>query len=62
MIGTEQHGYADLDFCKAVSARRGVIGDLTMQKITGVITANLPEPDCALGVHWDAAETIIARP
>jgi hypothetical protein len=56
MIGTEQHGCADLGFCKAVSARRRMVGDLALQKITGVITASIPEPDCALGVHWDAAE------
>jgi hypothetical protein len=45
MIGTEQYGHADLGFCKAVSARRGVIGDLAMQRITGVITTSLPETD-----------------
>ena len=43
MIGTEQYGRADLGFCEAVSARRWVIRDLVMQRITGVITASLPE-------------------
>ena len=57
MIGTEQHGRADLGFCEAVSARRWVIGDLPMQSITCVITASLPEPTGARSVHRDAAET-----
>jgi hypothetical protein len=43
MIGTEQQGCADLGFCKAVSARRRMVGDLAIQRITGVITASLPE-------------------
>ena len=38
MIGTEQYGYADLGFCKAVSARRRMVGDLAIQRITGVIS------------------------
>jgi len=57
MIGAEQQWCADLGFCKAVSARRRMVGDLAMQEIPGIITASLPESDCALGVHWDAAET-----
>jgi len=57
MIGTEQHKRAGLRFCKAVSARRGVLGDLPVQSITGVITASVPEADCARSVHRDAAET-----
>ena len=57
MIGTEQHRRTDLRFCEAVSARRGVIGDLVMQRITGIITASLPEPDGARSVHWNAAKT-----
>ena len=57
MIGAEQHGGADLGFCEAVSAGCGVIRDFAMQKITGVITASLPEPDGARSLHRDAAET-----
>jgi len=57
MIGTEQYGRADLGFCKAVSARRGVIGYLAVQRITGVITASLSEPDGASGIHRDPAKT-----
>jgi hypothetical protein len=57
MIGTEQHGRADLGVCEAVSARRWVISDLAMQRITGVITASLPETDGARSVHWNAAKT-----
>jgi hypothetical protein len=56
MIRTEQHGRTDLGFGKAVSARRGVIRDLAMQRITGIITASLPEPDGARSVHWNAAK------
>ena len=57
MIETEQYGCADLGVCKAVSARRRVIGDLPMQRITGVIPASLPETDGALSVHRDIAKT-----
>jgi hypothetical protein len=57
MIRTEQHGSADLGFSKAVSARRGVIRDPAMQRITGIIKASLPEPDGARSVHWNAAKT-----
>ena len=57
MVGTEQDCRGDLGFREAVSARRGVIRDLVMQRITGVITANLPETDCTRSVHGDAAET-----
>ena len=57
MVGTEQDCRADLGFREAVSARRGVIRDLAMQRITGVITASLPETDCTRSVHGDAAET-----
>src|SRR5271155_5470454 len=57
MIGTEQYGRADLGVCKAVSARRGVIGDLAVQRITGVITASLSETDGARSVHRDVAKT-----
>jgi hypothetical protein len=57
MIRTEQHGSADLGFSKAVSTRRGVIRDPAMQRITGIITASLPEPDGARSVHWNAAKT-----
>jgi hypothetical protein len=57
MIGTEQYGRADLGFCKAVSARRGMIGYFAVQRITGVITASLSEPDGASSVHRDAPKT-----
>jgi hypothetical protein len=57
MVGTEQYGHADLRFCEAMSAGRWVIGDLAMQRITGVITASLPEPDGACSLHRDAAKT-----
>ena len=57
MVGTEQHGRTDLGVCEAVSARRGVLSDLPVQRITGVITASVPETDGARGVHRDAAET-----
>jgi hypothetical protein len=57
MIRTEQYGRANLGICKAVSAGRGLIGDLAMQSITGVITASLPEPDGVCSVHRDAAKT-----
>src|ERR1700680_4674571 len=57
MIGTEQHRRTDLRFCEAVSARRGVIRDHAMQRITGVITASLPEPDGARSLHREAAKT-----
>jgi hypothetical protein len=57
MIRTEQHGNADLRFCKTVSARRWVIGDLAMQRITSVVTASLPKTDSARSVHRDAAKT-----
>ena len=57
MVGTEQDCRADLGFREAVSARRGVIRDLVMQRITGVITASLPETDCTRSVHRYAAET-----
>jgi len=57
MVGTEQHGRTDLGVCEAVSARRGVLSDLPVQRITGVITASVPETYGARGVHWDAAET-----
>src|SRR5436190_14686263 len=57
MIGAEQHRHTDLRFCEAVSARRGVIRDHAMQRITGVITASLPEPDGTRSVHWNAAKT-----
>ena len=57
MIGTEQHGSTDLRFCEAVSARRWVIRELAMQRITGVVTASLPETDGARSVHRDAAKT-----
>ena len=56
-IGTEQQGRADLRVREPVSARRGVLGDLPVQSITGVITACVPEADCARSVHRDAAET-----
>src|ERR1700730_4437493 len=48
MIRTEQH---------AGSAKRGVIRDPAMQRIPGIITASLPEPDGARSVHWNAAKT-----
>src|SRR6266446_4220492 len=57
MIGTEQYGRANLGICKAVSAGRGVIGDLAMQRITSVITVSLAEPAGACRVHRDAAKT-----
>jgi hypothetical protein len=57
MIGTEQHGRADLGLCKAVSARRGVIRDRAVQRITGVVTASLPETDGPPSIHRDAAKT-----
>src|SRR5215472_13427932 len=57
MVGTEQHGRTDLGVCEAVSARRGVPNDVSVQRITGVITASVPETYGARGVHWDAAET-----
>src|SRR5271156_5138945 len=57
MIGTEQYERADLGFCKAVSARRGVISDLAVQRITGVIPASLPETDGGHSVHRDGAKT-----
>ena len=57
MIGTEQHGRTDLGVWKAVSAGREVIGDLPVQRITGVIVASVPETYGARGVHRDAAET-----
>jgi hypothetical protein len=57
MIGTEQDRRANLGFSKAVSARRGVIRDPAMQRITGIITASLPEPDGARSVHWNAPKT-----
>ncbi len=57
MIGTEQHGGADLGFCEAVSARRWVIRDRAVQRITGVIAASLLETDGARGVHRNAAKT-----
>jgi len=50
MIRTEQHGRTDLGFGKAVSARRGVIRDLAMQRITGIITASLPEPEGTVSI------------
>jgi hypothetical protein len=40
-----------------VSARRGVISDLAVQRITGVITASLPESGGACSVHRDVAKT-----
>jgi len=55
MIGAEQQWCTDLGFCKAVSARRRMVSDLAMLEIPGVITASLPEPDCALGVHWEGS-------
>src|SRR5215472_17231204 len=58
MVGTEQDCRADLGFREAVSARRGVIRDLAMQRITGVITACLAEANCALSVHRDATKTV----
>jgi hypothetical protein len=57
MIGTEQYGHADLRFREAVSAGRWVIRDLAMQRITGVITASLPETNGARSVHRDATKT-----
>jgi hypothetical protein len=57
MIRTQQYRRANLGICKAVSAGRGVIGDLAMQRITGVITASLPETDGARSVHWNVAKT-----
>jgi len=57
MVGTQQHDRADLGFREAVSARRWVIRDLVMQRITGVITTSLPEPNGARSVHGDAAKT-----
>ena len=57
MIGTEQHRRTDLRFYEAVSAGCGVIRDLAMQRITGIITASLPEPEGTRSVHWNAAKT-----
>jgi hypothetical protein len=57
MIGTEQHRHADLGVGEAVSAGRGVLGDLPVQRITGVITASVSETNGARSVHRDAAET-----
>jgi len=57
MVGTEQHGRTDLGVREAVSARRGVLDDPSVQRITGVIAASAPETYGARGVHRDAAET-----
>jgi len=57
MIRTAQYRRADLGFCEAVSAGRGVTSDHAMQWIAGVITAGLPEAYGALRIHWDAAKT-----
>jgi hypothetical protein len=57
MIRTEQYGRADLRFCKAVSAGRGVIDGHAMQRIAGVITAGLPKAYSARRIHWDTAKT-----
>jgi hypothetical protein len=53
MMRTEQNGRTDLGVCEAVSARRGVLGDLPVQRITGIIATGVPETDGTRGVHWD---------
>lgn len=57
MVGPQQHQCTNLGFGEAMTARRWMRGNLSMQWIARVIDASLPKASGLRGIHRDAAKT-----